>query len=78
MDISKVFSLLNDKNIDKKEVFSLVDAVKHMNLDDEETIRNLIKKASVVAKKDISLDLENKLVAKIKKEGIGPGVLDLL
>ena len=78
MDISKVFSLLNDKNIDKKEVFALVDAVKHMDLKDEDTIRNLIHKASSLAKKDISTELEEKLLEKIKKEGFGPGILDLL
>lgn len=78
MEISKILTLLSDKNIDKKEVFALVDAVKYMDLKDEATIRNLIKRASVLAKKDISPDVENKLVEKIKKEGISPGILDLL
>ena len=78
MDISKVLSLLNDKNIDKKEVFALVDAVKYMDLTDEATIKNLIKRASTLAKKEITPELETKLVEKIKKEGIGPGIIDLL
>ena len=78
MDISKVLSLLNDKNIDKKEVFALVDAVKYMDLTDEATIKNLIKRASTLAKKEITPELEAKLVEKIKKEGIGPGIIDLL
>ena len=78
MDISKVLSLLNDKNIDKKEVFALVDAVKYMDLTDEATIKNLIKRASTLAKKEITPELEIKLVEKIKKEGIGPGIIDLL
>ncbi|MCL2521642.1 MAG: stage VI sporulation protein F [Erysipelotrichales bacterium] len=78
MDFSKIFSILNDKNIDKQQVFALVDAVKTMDLSDEDNIRRLVKQAAKVANKNIDAELEEKIVQKIKKEGISSSILDLL
>lgn len=78
MDFSKIFSLLNDENIDKKEVFNLVDAIKNVDLSDEANLRNVIRQASKVAKKPINEEVENRLVEHIKKEGLTPKLLDLI
>lgn len=78
MDFSKIFSLLNDENIDKKEIFGLVDAIKNVDLNDEENLRNVIKKVSVVAKRPINKEVEDKLIEHIKKEGLTPKLLDYI
>jgi hypothetical protein len=78
LNIGKVLSILNDSNINKEEVFALVDTIKKINLDDESNLRNVIRQASKVAKRPISPALEDELVKKIQKEGITANLLDYL
>ena len=49
-----------------------------MNLESEDEIRNLISNISKVIDKEVSLELENKIIQKIKEEGISPSLLELL
>lgn len=78
MDFSKVFGILNEANVNREDVFKLVDLIKQTDLNDEKNIRDVIRKASVIAKRDISPDLEDRLVDKIMKEGLTPSLIDLL
>jgi len=78
MDFGRIFTLLGDENIDKKEIFRLVDIIKTMDLEDEENVRNIIKQVCVIAKKDIGIEAENAIIDKIKKEGITSSLLDFL
>lgn len=77
MNFGKIFSMLSDSNIDKEEVFRLVDVIKNMDLSDEENLRKVIRQASVVAKKPIDKNLEDELVRRIQKDGLTPSLLDL-
>lgn len=78
MDFSKVFGILNQANVNREDVFKLVDLIKQTDLNDERNIRDVIKKASIIAKKDINKELEDKMVDKIMKEGLTPSLIDLL
>ncbi len=78
MNIAKVMALLQMKNIDNNQIFALVDLVKNVNLESEDEIRNLISNISKVIDKEVSLELENKIIQKIKEEGISPSLLELL
>ena len=78
MNIGRIFSLLSDSNINKDEVFKLVDRIKQMDLDDEENLRSVIKQAAVVANRNLSMELEEELVKKIQREGLTANLLDYL
>lgn len=78
MDFSKVFGILNQANVNREDVFKLVDLIKQTDLNDERNIRDVIKKASIIAKRDIDQELEDKMVDKIMKEGLTPSLIDLL
>ncbi len=68
--MGKLFKYLNEENISKEDVFKLAQSVKGADLNDEQNIRNLIRTVSQIANKEVSEELENKLVETIKKEGI--------
>ena len=78
LNIGRIFSLLSDSNINKDEVFKLVDRIKQMDLDDEENLRSVIKQAAVVANRNLSMELEEELVKKIQREGLTANLLDYL
>lgn len=78
LNIGRIFSLLSDSNINKDEVFKLVDRIKQMDLDDEENLRSVIKQAAVVANRNLSVELEEELVKKIQREGLTANLLDYL
>ena len=78
MNIGRIFSLLSDSNINKDEVFKLVDRIKQLDLDDEENLRSVIKQAAVVANRNLSVELEEELVKKIQREGLTANLLDYL
>ncbi len=78
MDISKIFDIINNNDINQEEVFALVDEAKKMDLDDEDSIRNLIKKGCLLTGKHLDKEKEDKLVETIKEQGIGPNLLEIL
>ncbi len=77
MDLSKVFDLMGDENINKTDIFKLVDDVRKMDLNDENSLRNIIKRASNIANKDISKEKEDDLVNRIKQDGLPSNIMDL-
>ncbi len=77
MDLSKVFNLMGDENINKADIFKLVDDVRRMDLNDENSLRNIIKRASDIANKDISKEKEDDLVNRIKQDGLPSNIMDL-
>lgn len=78
MNFGKIFTLLSDSNINKEEVFKLVDSIKQVDLDDEENIRNIIKQASIVANRSLTKELEDEIINKIKREGLTTNLLEYL
>ncbi len=77
MDLSKIFDLMGDENINKTDIFKLVDDVRRMDLNDENSLRSIIKKASNIANKDISKEKEDDLVNRIKQDGLPSNIMDL-
>ncbi len=77
MDLSKIFDLMGDENINKTDIFKLVDDVRKMDLDDENSLRNIIRRASNIANKDISKDKEDDLINRIKQDGLPSNIMDL-
>lgn len=78
MDFSKIFNVLNEANVNREDVFKLVDLIKQTDLNDEKNIRDVIKKVGVIAKRNITPELEDRLVEKIMKDGLTPDLIDLL
>ena len=78
MNFGKIFDILGDENIDKQEVFKLVDVIRNMDLDDEINLRSVIKQAAVVAHKKIDIATEDAIVKKIQQEGLTPSLFDFI
>lgn len=78
MDISKVLDILGDSNIDKKEVFKLVDLIKNVDLEDEDNLRSIIKKACIIAKKDIDEETTKAIIKRVQTEGLSMSLLDYI
>ncbi len=78
MDFSKVWDFIADKNIEPKDILAIVEEVKKMDVSDEENLRKLIRKISVLANKEISYDKETILVKKIQKDGIDLSLLSMI
>ncbi len=77
MDLSKVFDLMGNENINKTDIFKLVDDVRRMDLNDENSLRNIIRRASSIANKDISKEKEDDLINRIKQDGLPSNIMDL-
>ncbi len=78
MDFGKVWDFIADKNIEPKDVLSLVEEVKRMDVSDEDSLRKLIRKVGILANKDIPYDKETMLVKKIQKDGIDLSLLSMI
>ncbi len=73
-----VFDEINKKsNVDKDTIFNIADSIKNANLSDEVVLRKLIKDIAKVANKPVSKELEDKIVKKVKKDGVPKNMKDL-
>lgn len=73
-----VFDEINKKSsIDKNTIFDIADSIKSADLSDEKVLRKLIRDISKVANKPVSKDLEDKIVKKIKNDGVPSNINDL-
>ena len=70
LNIGRIWDFIAEKNIEPQDILELVDEVKKVDTSDEENLRRIIKKVSILARKNISLEQENKLIAKIQTDGI--------
>ncbi|MFI3251532.1 MAG: stage VI sporulation protein F [bacterium] len=78
MDFGKIWDFIADKNIEPKDILSIVEEVKRMDVSDEENLRKLIRKISILANKDIPYEKETMLVKKIQKDGIDLSLLGMI
>lgn len=78
MNFGNVFKLISDHDINPDDVFRLVEKVKTMDLKNEKSVRMLINDVSVLAKKQISKEKEDRLVRKILNDGINDDVLNMI
>ncbi len=75
---NKIFDQIAGKNdIDKMALFELASSIRDADLKDENVIRDLIKKVSKIANKNIDEKTEEYLVNKIKNEGIPANLTSL-
>lgn len=74
----KVFEKVKKKtNIDKDTIISLAQMVNDNGLKDEKTLRTVIRKLSTMTGKNVSNDLENKIIDCIKEDKVPKNVEDL-
>ncbi len=78
MDFGKIWDFIADKNIEPKDILSLVEEVKKMDVSDEDNLRKVIRKAAILANKEIPYEKETLLVQKIQKDGIDISLLSML
>ncbi len=78
MAYKNVFDEINQKTkIDKNTIFDIADSIKNADLSDEKVLRKLIHDISKMANKPVSKDLEDKIVGKVKKDGVPSNISDL-
>lgn len=75
MNFGKIMDLISENNINPEDVIRLVEKVKNSDLSDEHNVRNIVKEASKLAKKDVDPLKEDALVKKIMNDGISEDLL---
>lgn len=78
MNINKALNFMADNNIEPNKVFELVEKVRTMDLNDETSIRKVIKEVSILVNKPIDKVQENKIVKEIMKNGINDNLFNLI
>jgi hypothetical protein len=76
MNLSRIWEFIADKNIEPQDILELVEEVKKIDTTDEVNLRRVIRKVSIIAKKNISREDEDRLVSKIQSEGIDFSLLE--
>ena len=78
MNINKVMNFISENNIQPDHLFELVEKVRTMDLNDEASIRKVIKDVSILANKPIDKQQENKIVREIMENGVNENLLNIL
>ena len=74
----KVFDKVKRKtNVDKDTIISLAKMVNDNGLMDEKTLRSVNNKLSIMTGKDVSLDMENKIIKTILDDKVPKNVEDM-
>lgn len=76
MNLNKVMNFISENNIQPDAVFALVEKVRYMDLNDEASIRQVIKDVSVLAGKNLDKAEENKLVRDIMTKGVNENIFN--
>ena len=76
MNLNKVMNFISENNIQPDAVFALVEKVRYMDLNDEASIRQVIKDVSVLAGKNLDKAEENKLVRAIMTNGVNENIFN--
>ena len=76
MNLNKVMNFISENNIQPDAVFALVEKVRYMDLNDEASIRQVIKDVSVLARKNLDKAEENKLVRDIMRNGVNENIFN--
>ncbi len=77
MNINNILSTLSDANIPPEKIFSLVEEIKNLNLNDEGNIRKVIKNISSLSGRRIDKNLEDQLVKRVMNDGIPDDLLNI-
>jgi hypothetical protein len=76
LNLSRIWDFIAEKNIEPQDILELVEEVKSVDTTDEQNLRRVIKKVSLIAKKPLSQDAEDRLVSKIQTDGIDFSLLE--
>jgi hypothetical protein len=71
-------NFISENNIQPEAVFALVEKVRQMDLNNEESIRQVIRDVSKIAGKSLDKAEENKLVRDILTNGINENLFDAI
>ena len=78
MNLNKIMNFISENNIQPEAVFALVEKVRQMDLNNEESIRQVIRDVSKIAGKSLDKAEENKLVRDILTNGINEDLFDAI
>ena len=78
MDFKKIIDLLSRANINQEGVYELVSEASSLDLNDDENLRNIIRKGCGLANKSITTEQEDKILALLRDKGITPDLFKLL
>lgn len=78
MNLNKIMNFISENNIQPEAVFALVEKVRQMDLNNEESIRQVIRDVSKIADKSLDKAEENKLVRDILTNGINENLFDAI
>ena len=78
MNLNKIMNFISENNIQPEAVFALVEKVRQMDLNNEESIRQVIRDVSKIAGKSLDKAEENKLVRYILTNGINEYLFDAI
>ena len=78
MNLNKIMNFISENNIQPEAVFALVEKVRQMDLNNEESIRQVIRDVSKIAGKSLDKAEENKLVRDILTNGINENRFDAI
>ncbi len=78
MNLNKIMNFIAENNIQPDAVFALVEKVRYMDLNNEESIRQVIKEVSKIAGKTLDKAEENKLVRDILANGVNESIFDAI
>ena len=76
MNLNKIMNFISENNIQPEDVFLLADKVKNMNLNNEESIRQVIKDVSKIAGKELNNTEEDNLIKDILKNGVNENIFN--
>lgn len=78
MNLNKAFQFIAQNNIQPETVFTLVEKVRTMDLNDETSIRTVIREVAKMANKTIDKTQENKIVKEVMKNGINDNLFNMI
>lgn len=67
----------NKTNVDKETIIELAQMVNQNGLKDEKTLRKVINKLSLITGKNVSKDLENKIIDTIKEDKVPKNIQNM-
>lgn len=76
MNLNKVMNFISENNIQPEAVFALVEKVRYMDLNDEVSIRQVVRDVSKLAGKNLDKAEENKLVRDIMNNGVNENLFN--
>lgn len=70
MEFNKIIDMLTKSNIDNEGIYSLISEASSMDLSKEENQRELIRKGAKIANRDLTPEIEDKIIDILKEKGI--------